>query len=179
MKKLFLVAALIGLSPIFAQENTEITPDNSWLKVGLTAGVPVGDASDASSFALGADIRGQYLFNPNVGVGIASGYTNYFGKDGVDDFGIVPLAGFFRYYFTPSGLFLGVDLGYGFLTNVDYYDTSTGKVESNDGGLYVNPQIGYHNRDWNIYAYYQNTFADNDLNVSNVGVGVTYNIRFN
>lgn len=168
MKKLFLVAALIGLSPIFAQENTEITPDNSWLKVGLTAGVPVGDVSDASSFALGADIRGQYLFNPNIAIGLASGYTNYFGKDNVEDFGVIPAAGFFRYYFTPSGLFLGVDVGYGFLTN-----------SASDGGLYVNPQIGYHNRDWNIYAYYQNTFIENDTAIQNVGVGVTYNIRFN
>ncbi|OBX21961.1 hypothetical protein BAA08_10390 [Bizionia sp. APA-3] len=155
---------------MFAQDdNVELTPDNSWLKVGLTGGIPVGDASDASSFTLGADIRGQYLFNPNVAIGLASGYTHYFGKDNVEDFGVIPVAGFFRYYFTPSGLFLGADVGYGFLANID----------NNDGGLYVNPQIGYHNRDWNFYAYYQNTFAENDLDLQNVGVGVTYNIRFN
>lgn len=169
MKNLLLVAVLLGFSPIFAQQtDVEITPDNSWLKVGLTAGIPVGDASDVSSFTLGADVRGQYLFNPNIAIGIASGYTNYFGKDGFDDFGIIPVAGFFRYYFTPDGLFLGTDVGYGVLTN----------VENNNGGLYVNPQIGYHNRDWNFYAYYQNTFAENDVDLQNVGVGVTYNIRF-
>ena len=99
---------------------------------------------------------------------MASGYSHFFGKDGFDDFGVIPAAGFARYYFTPSGLFLGADLGYGFLTNVD----------NNSGGLYVNPQIGYHNRDWNIYAFYQNTFAENDVDLQNVGVGVTYNIRF-
>ncbi|WP_231931303.1 hypothetical protein [Bizionia sp. APA-3] len=109
------------------------------------------------------------MFNPNVAIGLASGYTHYFGKDNVEDFGVIPVAGFFRYYFTPSGLFLGADVGYGFLANID----------NNDGGLYVNPQIGYHNRDWNFYAYYQNTFAENDLDLQNVGVGVTYNIRFN
>ncbi|MFB9058164.1 hypothetical protein ACFFU9_15575 [Mariniflexile ostreae] len=169
MKKLFFIVGLLGLSPIFAQKtNVDITPNNSWLKAGVTAGVPVGDASDVSSFNLGLDLRGQYLFNPNVAIGVASGYSHYFGKSDFEDFGLVPVAGFFRYYFKPSGLFLGTDLGYGFLTN----------VENNDGGLYVNPQIGYHNRDWNLYAFYQNTWAENDLDLQAVGVGVTYNIRF-
>ena len=92
MKKLFLILgiSLIGLNSVHAQEdvNVEITPDNSWLKAGLTAGVPVGDASDFASFNVGADVRAQHLFTPNWGVGVASGYNHYFGKDGVDDFGI-------------------------------------------------------------------------------------------
>ena len=170
MKKIFLIVGLLTLSPMFSQEDDiEITSDNSWLKAGLTAGVPVGDASDLSSFNLGLDLRGQYLINPNLAIGVASGYSHYFGKDGFDDFGVIPAAGFVRYYFTPNGLFLGSDLGYGFLTGVD----------NNEGGLYVNPQIGYHNRDWNFYAFYQNTFAENDVDLQNVGVGITYNIRFN
>ncbi|WP_178984978.1 hypothetical protein [Winogradskyella helgolandensis] len=170
MKKVFLIIGItLGFSPLFAQEDDiDLNADNSWLKAGLTAGIPVGDVDDASSFALGLDLRGQYLFNPNLGIGLASGYTNYFGKDEADDFGIIPLAGFIRYYFTPDGLFFGTDIGYGFLTGVD----------DNEGGLYVNPQIGYHNRDWNIYAYYQNTFAENDIDIQSVGIGATYNIRF-
>ncbi len=169
MKKLFLMIGLLGLSPIFAQQKEiDITPDNSWLKAGLTAGIPVGDASDISSFTLGAEVRGQYLFNPNFAIGLASGYNHFFAKDQFEDFGMVPVAGFFRYYFTPNGLFLGTDLGYGFLTN----------VENNEGGLYINPQIGYHNRDWNIYAFYQNTFAENNVDLQTVGIGATYNIRF-
>ena len=170
MKKVLLVIVLLGFTPIFAQQNEiNITPNNSWFKAGITAGIPVGDANDFSSVNLGLDLRAQYLFTPNFAIGGVTGYTHFFGKDGVDDFGIIPLAGFARYYFAPEGLFLGVDLGYGFLTNVD----------NNSGGLYVNPQIGYHNRDWNIYAFYQNTFAENDVDLQTVGLGVTYNIRFN
>ena len=169
MKKVFLFIGLVGFSPLVAQETEiDITPDNSWLKAGLTAGVPVGDANDFASFNVGVDLRGQYLFNPNFAIGIASGYTHFFGKEGIDDFGVIPLAGFVRYYFTPKGLFFGSDFGYGFLTDVD----------DNEGGLYINPQIGYHNRDWNIYAFYQNTFAENDLDLRSVGIGATYNIRF-
>ena len=168
MKKILLVAVLLGFNSVFAQEDVEITSDNSWLKAGIITGIPVGDASDVSSYSLGLDLRGQYLINPNIGVGVASGYNHFFGKDDIDDFGVIPAAGFVRYYFTPNGLFLGTDVGYGFLTD----------VENNDGGLYVNPQIGYHNKGWNFYAYYQNTFAEYDVDVQNVGVGVTYNIRF-
>lgn len=170
MKKLFLVIVLLGVAPIFAQQNEiNITPNNSWFKAGVAAGVPVGDASDASSFNLGVDLRAQYLFNPNFAIGGVSGYNHFFGKDGVDDFGLIPVAGFARYYFAPEGLFFGADLGYGFLTN----------VESNAGGLYVNPHIGYHNRDWNFYAFFQNTFTESDDNLQTVGIGATYNIRFN
>lgn len=169
MKKIFLIIVLLGLGPIFAQDSEiNITPKNSWLKAGLTAGIPIGDAADVSTFNAGLDLRGQYLFNPNFAIGVASGYSHYFGKDNFDDFGIIPVAGFLRYYFTPSGIFIGADLGYGFLTNVD----------NNSGGLYLNPQVGYHNEDWNIYGFYQNTFAENDVNLQSVGVGVTYNIRF-
>uniref|UniRef100_UPI0040474FBD hypothetical protein n=1 Tax=Mariniflexile sp. TaxID=1979402 RepID=UPI0040474FBD len=159
----------MGSISIFAQHtDIDITPNNSWFKAGITAGVPVGDASDRASFNAGLDLRGQYLVNPNLGIGIASGYSHFFAKEGFEDFGVIPVAGFIRYYFTPKGLFLGTDVGYGFLTNID----------NNDGGLYVNPQIGYHNRDWNLYAFYQNTFAENDVDLQTVGVGVTYNIRF-
>ena len=174
MRNLFLFIGLIGFSSIFAQETEiDITPDNSWLKAGLTAGVPVGDANDYTSFNFGLDLRGQYLFNPNFAIGIASGYTHFFAKDDFEDFGVIPVAGFARYYFTPRGLFFGVDLGYGFLTN----------VEDNAGGMYVNPQIGYHNRDWNFALQYQKTFTGDKgeigsqkYNAGAIGVGVGYNI---
>lgn len=167
MKKIILAVALFIGTATFAQD-VDINSKNSWLKLGLNAGLPVGDAADASSFAVGLDLRGQYLVTAHFGIGATTGYNHFFGKDGADDFGLVPLAAFGRYYFQTEGVFLGADLGYGFLTNID----------NNSGGLYVNPQVGYHNADWNIYAYYQNTFAENDLNLQVVGIGATYNLKF-
>ncbi len=170
MKKVILLFALFVAGTTFAQDVDidHVNSDNSWLKIGLNTGLPVGDSDDFSSFALGLDLKGQYLVTPNFGIGLATGYTHFFAKDGGEDFGIVPAAAFARYYFQPKGLFLGADFGYGFLTNVD----------NNEGGLYVNPQIGYHNDDWNFFAYYQNTFADNDVDIQVVGIGATYNLRF-
>lgn len=167
MKKIILLFAVFVVGITFAQD-VDITSKNSWLKIGMNAGLPVGDAGDASSFTLGLDLKGQYLVTPNFGIGGATGYSHFFGKDGADDFGIIPVAGFARYYFQQKGLFIGADFGYGFLTN----------IEDNAGGLYVNPQIGYHNDDWNFFAYYQNTFAENDVDIQVVGIGATYNLRF-
>ena len=167
MKKIILLVALFIGTATFAQD-VEINSKNSWLKLGLNAGLPVGDAADASSFAVGLDLRGQYLVTEHFGIGVTSGYNHFFGKDGLDDFGLVPLAAFGRYYFQTEGVFLGADLGYGFLTNID----------NNSGGLYVNPQVGYHNADWNIYAYYQSTFAENEVDIQVVGIGATYNLKF-
>ncbi len=168
MKRILLVFSLLATGFAFAQDNIEITPENSWFKAGLTLGVPIGDTSDFSSFTAGADFRAQYLVNPNFGIGVASGYNHFFGKDGADAFGLIPLAGFARYYATSKGLFFGSDFGYGFLTNAN----------DNGGGLYVNPQIGYHDVKWNVYGFYQHTFAENDIDIQVVGIGATYNIMF-
>src|SRR5690606_41200611 len=132
MKKIVLVLSLFTATFAFSQENIEIIPDNAWFKAGVKVGVPIGDVADFSSVTAGVDFRGQYLVNPNFGIGIASGYSHFFGKDGADDFGLIPLAGFARYYPQTEGIFFGADFGYGFLTN----------VENIDGGLYLNPQIG-------------------------------------
>lgn len=168
MRKLsVLFMLMIGFA--FTNAQTEGT---NWLKLGIHAGIPVGDAGDASSFALGVDAKYQFLDLESFGIGVATGYTNYFGKEmeiaglgtvDMDDFGVVPVAALFRYYPTQN-FFIGTDLGYGFITGVD----------DADGGFYYRPEIGYHNNDWNIFAYYAG--VSNDFNVSNAGIGVNYNI---
>lgn len=168
MKKVFLMLAVFSFGVVVAQDlkDINITPKNSWFKAGINATIPVSDAADLSFFSMGVDVRAQYLFTSHFGIGVASGYSHYFAKDNFDDFGVIPLAGFARYYFQKEGVFVGVDLGYGFLSNVD-----------DSGGTYFNPQIGYHNDNWNIYGFYQNTFAENVV-IRAVGVGATYNIKF-
>lgn len=168
MKKTILLLALLIAGTTFAQEIKNVNSKNSWFKIGLNAGLPLDDIKDSSSFSVGLDLKAQYLVTPHFGIGLTSGYNHIFGKDGFDDFGIIPAAGFARYYFKPKGLFVGIDFGYGFLMNLDH----------NDGGPYVNPQIGYHNRDWNFFASYQNTFAENNFNIRVLGIGATYNLRF-
>lgn len=167
MKKISIaIGVLLGAVFTNAQTNGEINSANSWLKVGVIAGMPVSDASDYSSITAGVDLRGQYMVNPNFGIGLASGYNHYFGKDGAEDVSVIPVGAMVRYYPKSQGLFLGTDLGYSFVTN-----------DGVDGGFYVRPQVGYHNTDWNFYGYYDRIFT-NYNDVQSVGLGVSYNLKF-
>jgi len=168
MKKIMIaLVALLAMTQSFAQDK-EITPRNSWLKAGVNVGVPVGDLSDYSNFAAGIDVSGQYLVNPNFGIGLSTGYTHYFPKNNLESFGAVPVGALLRYYPRSKGFFAGTDVGYSFLTNSGI-----------DGGFYLKPQLGYHNYDWNLYAFYNQIFTKSPFSdVQTVGIAAAYNIRF-
>ncbi|MBN8833873.1 MAG: hypothetical protein ABS68_03345 [Niastella sp. SCN 39-18] len=172
MKKIILATAIVFFATgVFAQQTeTEITSRNSWLKAGLSAGVPVGDASDYSNFVLGLDLKGQLMETPHLGIGLTTGYNHFFAKNGYKEFGTVPLGAFIRVYPQAKGFFIGTDLGYSFLTNAN----------GADGGFYVKPQLGYHNYSWNYFAYFNGIFrsASSGGNINHAGIGATYNIRF-
>ncbi|WP_159023941.1 hypothetical protein [Formosa sp. L2A11] len=157
MKKLILlVLAFASFTVANAQSD--------WIKLGVHAGSPLGDASDTSSLVLGVDLKYQFLNTKSYAIGISTGYSNYFGKVEYEDFGIIPLAGLFRFYPTKH-FFLGGDLGYGFVTNGDY----------GDNGFYYRPEMGYHNDKWNIYGFYQG-ISSGSFSPSSVGIGISYNI---
>jgi hypothetical protein len=174
MKKISLALLIFFISTYsFAQTmgdmNTQLTKKDAWLKAGLEAGIPVGDVSNFSSFDLGGTVSGQFMDTKHFGVGIVSGYTQFFAKNGAQGFGDIPLGLMLRYYSHPSGLFAGIDLGYSFLTNT-----------LPTGGFYMKPQAGYHNYSWNFYAFYNQVFTNETGadDVQNVGIAAVYNIHF-
>lgn len=171
MKKLlFGLATLFITAHSIAQTNDMINRKDSWLKIGLEASAPVGSISSGSSFAAGATLSGQFMRTRHFGLGLTTGYTQFFAKNGGDNFGVIPAGLMFRYYCHPAGFFAGVDAGYSFLTG---NNTPT-------GGVYVKPQLGYHNYNWNFYAFYNQVFVSNDnyADVQNIGIGASYNIHF-
>ena len=131
MKKVVLVAvlALFGFS-VNAQEG---------LKVGANLGLPVGDAGDVSGFSIGLDA--QYMFESagEFDLGVATGFTNAFGKTigdsnfsiEIDDIQFLPLAGVVRYKASEE-ISIGTDLGY-----------ALGISDGNDGGFYYRPTVAY------------------------------------
>ena len=101
------------------------------LKVGVNAGIPVGDASDFYSFSAGADV--YYMFGESkdalIKLGGTAGFVNYFGEeiDGggeVEDVQFIPVAIAGRITVLSTLLF-GLDVGYGI-----------GVSDGNDGGAY-------------------------------------------
>ena len=130
MKKVLVVAlALIGFS-MSAQDG---------FKLGANLGLPVGDAGDISGFSVGLDA--QYMFETagEFDLGVATGFTNSFGKTigdstfsiEVDDVQFLPLAGVARYKASEE-FSIGTDLGY-----------ALGINDGNDGGFYYRPTVGY------------------------------------
>lgn len=133
--------------------------DRSSFKAGVNVGIPVGDASDFSSFSLGLDLGYHWGVSELVDVGVVSGFINAFGDSSTLDGGalgqidvdfpdiqFIPVAAAFRLY--PTYEFkLGADVGY-----------AVGVNEGNDGGFYWRPVIGY------------NITGNTELNVSYMNI---------
>ena len=126
------------------------------LKAGINLGLPVGDAGDVSGFSIGIDAMYHWNVTDNFNVGIATGFTNAFGKNIDTGFGNVkikdvqflPIAASGR--FMPSEEFkVGLDLGY-----------AIGISDGNDGGLYYRPIVGY------------NISTGTELNLSYTGISL-------
>ena len=188
LKHLILGAGILA-GGLMSAQSSDMT---NMLKVGLNTGISTGGNTAAN---LGVDLSYQNLITPGFGLGIATGYNQYFGKNrtinGVNvennDFGVIPVAALFRVYPKQTGFYFGADLGYGFIVGDDKVATSGNAAYNNeerpDGGFYIRPEIGYHNRDWNFFAQYNKTFTgdkgqigDQKYNAGAIGVGVAYNI---
>src|SRR6185312_4326751 len=108
MKKIImcLIAATAISVTSFAQNRPEdINSKNSWLKVGVNAGVPFGQLAETSTFTLGAELKGQLMTTKHLGLGITTGYNHFFPKEGFKNFGTIPLGGFIRIYPKSTGFF--------------------------------------------------------------------------
>ncbi len=183
LKQLILGAGILA-GGLMSAQSSDMT---NMLKVGLNGGISTGGNTAAN---VGVDLSYQNLITPGFGLGIATGYNNYFGKDrtisGVNvknnDFGVIPVAALFRVYPKQMGFYFGADLGYGFIVGDDKVAENV-NVDRPDGGFYIRPEIGYHNRDWNFFAQYNKTFTgdkgqigDQKYNAGAIGVGFAYNI---
>lgn len=138
MKKflLFVVFSSICFYSVSAQT------DRTNFRAGFHAGLPVGDASDISSFSIGVDLNYHWGVSKTLDFGFATGFINAFGKtetvssDFIEieldfaDVQFLPIAGSTRVYITPDFKF-GGDIGY-----------AIGINEGNDGGLYYAPMMG-------------------------------------
>lgn len=130
MKKIILLLALTFIgSSVYGQG----------IRMGVNAGLPVGDVSDASTFQLGADLGYLFPTSDMFSVGGMIGYSRFFmddvslpgGNVNVDDVSFLPIAATARFGFSDF-LFVGGDLGY-----------AVGLSDGNDGGFYYRPKIGY------------------------------------
>ena len=173
MKKLFLTGALA----LFGLMNAQKT--ESGIRLGVNAGIPVGDFGKFTTFTAGVDLAYLYPLAENFRLGVATGYSHYFGKktktdlilvtlkNEVPDVGIIPVAATAEFTLGDSNVFLGADLGYAFFTGSDLGDAT--------GAFYYQPKLGYAvDKKHDLYFSYKG-FARDGGNIGSVNLGYAYN----
>ena len=174
MKKLFLTGALA----LFGLMNAQQTEPG--FRLGVNAGLPVGDFGKAYSFTAGADVAYLYPLAENFRLGVATGYSHYFGKKTtydlgifgkrdvkVPDVGVIPVAATAEFILGNSNVFLGADLGYAFFTK-----TENG---ADSGSFYYQPKLGYSfDKRHDLYFSYKG-FTRNNANAGSLNLGYAYN----
>ena len=173
MKKLFLTGALA----LFGLMNAQKT--ESGIRLGVNAGIPVGDFGKFTTFTAGVDLAYLYPLAENFRLGVATGYSHYFGKktktdlilvtlkNEVPDVGIIPVAATAEFILGDSNVFLGADLGYAFFTKKDF--------KNENGSFYYQPKLGYSfDKRHDLYFSYKG-FTRNNANAGSINLGYAYN----
>ena len=173
MKKLFLTGAL-ALFGLMSAQKTE-----SGFRLGVNAGIPVGDFGKFTTFTAGVDLAYLYPLAENFRLGVATGYSHYFGKktktdlilvtlkNEVPDVGIIPVAATAEFILGDSNVFLGVDLGYAFFTKKDF--------KNENGSFYYQPKLGYSfDKKHDLYFSYKG-FTRNNISAGSINLGYAYN----
>ena len=173
MKKLFLTGALA----LFGLMNAQKT--ESGIRLGVNAGIPVGDFGKFTTFTAGVDLAYLYPLTENFRLGVATGYSHYFGKktktdlilvtlkNEVPDVGIIPVAATAEFTLGDSNVFLGADLGYAFFTKKDF--------KNENGSFYYQPKLGYSfDKRHDLYFSYKG-FTRNNANAGSINLGYAYN----
>ena len=173
MKKLFLTGAL-ALFGLMSAQKTE-----SGFRLGVNAGIPVGDFGKLTTFTAGVDLAYLYPLAENFRLGVATGYSHYFGKktktdlilvtlkNEVPDVGIIPVAATAEFTLGDSNVFLGADLGYAFFTKKDF--------KNENGSFYYQPKLGYSfDKRHDLYFSYKG-FTKNSANAGSINLGYAYN----
>lgn len=165
MKKLILTAviAIFGFTTAQAQEGGFV--------LGISAGLPMGDVDEQTSFNLSLDAGYLLDVADSFQVGGMVGYTHFFGKDfesGIvtiegEDLQWIPVAGSARFFATED-LFFGADLGY-----------ALGMGDTEEGGFYYRPKVGYNlGAARLILSYTGISISDPSFTASSLNAGVEF-----
>jgi hypothetical protein len=160
MKKLILSAmAVCAFGFASAQEGG--------FRAGINVGMPMGDAGDAYSLTLGAEVGYLWEVADGFKAGASVGYSTFMVKSEYEDLGgesaaFLPIAATAQYSFTDN-IFAGLDLGY-----------AMGMApEGNDGGMLYQPKVGYQTETFEVFLGYRGISTEGTA-TSSIGLGFNY-----
>ena len=154
MKKLFLFMAVVALSfSVNAQDG---------FRVGANVGIPSGDISDFASLFYSLDVDYDFNVSDGINVGLSSGYAGYSGKDDLDGFNYIPMAGSVDFNISDN-FSAGGDAGMAFSTE--------------DGGgsdFMYRFQVRYQATDQVDISGRYNSISGDGATISSISVGVGF-----
>ncbi|UEG49925.1 porin family protein [Ferruginibacter lapsinanis] len=171
MKKVILSLAIVALAAFSANAQSKEKKSMQSLRfsVGVDAGLPIADAGDVYSLAIGGDAQGEYAATPEVGITLSAGVSSWSIKSafGGGSTTSIPVLAGGRYYFSDRKVYASVQAGVTIFT-------AKGGGSSTSGFTYA-PGVGYYITD-NIDAMlkYQSASVTGG-NISQVALRVAYN----
>jgi hypothetical protein len=124
MRKILLLVVLIVSAAAASFAQTSKSSSGGKFSIGVDPGLPVGSVSDASSFAIGGDIKYSLPAATNFDVSLSAGYSVFIGKSidiggssvKIGDLKAIPVKVAGRYNFSgTTGFFGEVGIGAAFI----------------------------------------------------------------
>ncbi|HTD40116.1 MAG TPA: outer membrane beta-barrel protein [Mucilaginibacter sp.] len=140
MRKVLLLAVLIVSTVTLSFAQTKKSKDEGKFSIGIDPGIPVGDASNYSSFAIGGDLKYSLPVATNFYVSLSAGYDVFIGKS-------LTIGGVSGNYANVKGIPVKVAGRYNFNGPTGFFgEVGFGAAFIQDGGgtafLYA-PGVGY------------------------------------
>jgi Outer membrane protein beta-barrel domain len=131
-------------------------------RTGVNVGIPVGDFTSVYSLAATLDVDYDWKVSESFIAGISTGFTNYFGKDGIGGFKYIPVAASVDLDVSDD-VSVGGDAGYAI------------SLESGGSGDFLyRIQIRYQASDEIDLTGRWNSISGNGVSISNVSFGVGF-----
>jgi hypothetical protein len=176
MRKQLLIVAVLVFSIISV--NAQSSSNQSFVfGAGLNLALPLGDFHNSSSFGIGGELQGEYMFSDQFSGVVSAGYTEFFGKsytffDGVQNetvkgpnVGLIPILVGARFY-PMANIFVGAKVGVGILTGggssttaFDYY-----------------PHVGYNADQFQVILGYNGLSKDGET-LSHLGLSFIFKLN--
>lgn len=176
MKKIVLICVMVFLSILCveAQNNRHGSryATRDIVNATISAGLPIGDASDVSNVNLMGGLLFQTVVNENLNLTFGATYSHFIGKKVTSDLITIEyddissiLLGAGARVFMSQDFGIGIELGYAIGINPDNYD----------GGFYYSPNLRYYVWDsTNIFINY--TSITNNGSLSSINLGFEFGL---
>lgn len=148
----------LAVLTVFSISSNAQPPEGFQFGAGIRLGLPVGDLADFHSFGVGGELQGEFGFSEKFSAVINTGYSSFFGKDGADAVGIIPIIAGVRVY-PSANFFIGAKAGYGVLTGNG----------NSEGAFCYQPQVGYNCSNFQVALNY-NALTKNSSTVGHIGL---------